>query len=389
MGDSDADLEMLESKAARYRSKGDFDKVIMICKDILNRHADNPAACEYACAQIGDVYLAMRELEPAEEYLKKAMAYDPLNPKYHYLLGFVYSVSRQWDRAIKEFEFYLKKEPDESEYLRGLGWALWSASKKAEGLRYLQRAIGVAPENVNALIDLAAASLGDGAFDEAHKYAEQALKVDPENSLAKKVLNSTERFQGAIPDIRRVGKESQLSVYEMKVRLKGSRPAIWRRFRLSGDTTLYKLHRILQALMGWSDYHLYEFRIGQLRFGEPDPDYSPETRTAKRVRLSDILKAEKARFTYVYDFGDDWQHEIVVERILPSAQKLRHPVCIGGERACPPEDCGGVWGYSRLLKVIRNPRDEEYEETMEWLGGDFDPERFEPDKVNRRLKSMR
>jgi len=145
----------------------------------------------------------------------------------------------------------------------------------------------------------------------------------------------------------------------------------------------------LQELMGWSNYHLYEFQIGKVSFGEPDPDHSLQTRSARRVRLSNVLTKEKAKFTYVYDLGDDWEHEIVVERIFSSAQKLRHAVCLGGERACPPEDCGGIWGYAELLKIIRNPKDEEYEEMMEWLGGEFDAERFEPEEVNRRLKSMR
>lgn len=387
MGDRDAELEMLQSQAAWYRSRGELDKFIICCKEIINRHQDNAAACGYAYASIGDAYLTLRQLDQAEDHLKRAVGYDPLNPKYHYLLGFVYSVSRQWDKAIKEFELSLKKEPDDSEYLRGLGWALWSAGEKAEGLRHLQRAIDVKPENANALIDLAAAHLHDKAFGEALKYAERALEVDPKNRLAREVLNATRRFQGAFNSVRRAAEESQPSVYEMKVRLKGIKPAIWRRFRLSGSASLYKLHLILQAVMGWSDYHLYEFQIGQLRFGEPDPNW--ETRSAKRVRLSDILTKEKARFTYVYDFGDDWEHEVVVEKILPSAEKLVHPICIGGKRACPPEDCGGIGGYSRLLELISNPKDDEYEEMMEWLGGGFDPERFEPDEVNRRLKSMR
>src|SRR3990172_486529 len=115
MGNSDPELETLLSKAARYRSEGDLDKVIMTCKDILKGYPDNAGACGQAYAGMGDAYLVLRELKLAEDYLKKAMGYDPLNPKYHYLLGFVYSVSRQWDRAVKEFEVSVKQEPDESE----------------------------------------------------------------------------------------------------------------------------------------------------------------------------------------------------------------------------------------------------------------------------------
>ena len=141
--------------------------------------------------------------------------------------------------------------------------------------------------------------------------------------------------------------------------------------------------------MGWDDYHLYEFLIGKSRYGELDPDYSPETKSARRVGLNDIFTREMAKFTYIYDFGDYWEHEIVVERISLASQALRHPVCIEGKRACPPEDCGGIWGYTDLLRIIRNPAHEEYERMMEWLGDEFDPKRFDIDGVNRRLIAIR
>jgi len=283
----------------------------------------------------------------------------------------------------------VKQAPEDAEYLRGLGWALWSAGKKAKGLKYLGRAVSFMPDNVNILADLAAAYLRDGRLDRAQEYAERAVKADTKSILAKDVLNATRSFREAVEGVRRLGAENKFTVYEMKVRIKGARPAIWRRFRVSGNITFYKLHRILQEVMGWSDYHLYEFRVGKLLLGEPDPDYSPETKSARRVRLSEILIRETAQFIYIYDFGDYWEHEVTVERILSSDEELRHPVCIDGKRACPPEDCGGIWGYSDLLKIIRNPAHEEYEEMMEWLGGEFDPNQFDIDEVNRRLKAIR
>lgn len=392
MENDEAELEALRSQASACCDKGDFDKAITIYEDIITGYRDNDQTCAYAYASIGDIYLSLRELELAEDYLRKALSYDPLNSKYHYLLGFTYSISSQWDRAIKEFEVSVKQQPKEPEYLRGLGWALWSAGKKAKGLKYLGQAISFAPNNVNILTDLAAAYLRGGDFDRAQEYAERAVKIDPKSTLAKDVLNTTLRFQEGLHAIRRLRRKSGFSiyeVYEMKVRLKGTRPGIWRRFQTSGSITLYKLHRILQVVMGWSDYHLYEFRICKSGYGEPDPDYSPETKSARRVRVSEVLTRGMTKLTYIYDFGDYWEHEIVVERILPAEQHLRHPVCTEGERACPPEDCGGIWGYSHLLKVIRHPRHEEYTEMMEWLGGVFNPEDFDLDRVNRRLKSIR
>ena len=389
MGNDDAKLESLRSEAIGYCDQGDFAKAVTIHKDIVNRYRDNDQACAYSYAAIGDIYLTLRELELAEDYLKKALGYEPLNPKYHYLLGFTYSVSKQWDRAIKEFEASVRQQLQEAEYLRGLGWATWSAGNKRRGLKYLKQAISLAPDNVNILADLAAAHLRDGHLDAAQEYAERAVKADPKSALAKDVLNATRSFREGLRGVQRVMGKEQSTVYEMKVRIKGARPAIWRRFQVSGNITFYKLHRVLQEVIGWSDYHLYEFRVGKLLLGEPDPDYSHETKSARRVRLREIIIREMAKFTYIYDFGDYWEHEITVERIISSNEELRHPVCIEGKRACPPEDCGGIWGYSDLLRIIRNPAHEEYKEMMEWLGGEFDPKRFDIDEVNRRLKVIR
>ena len=386
MEKSENELEALRSEAIAYCNQGEFDKAITIHKDILTRYKDNDQACAYAYASIGDIYLTLRKLGMAKDNLKQALSYEPLNPQFHYLLGFTYSVSNKWDKAIREFELSVKQVPDNPEYLRGLGWAMWHAGKKARGLKYLGRAVSLAPDNANILADLAVACLGDGDFDRAGEYAERAVRANPESDLAKDVLNTTIRFQEASQAVHHSARESRFSIYEMKVKLKGTRPAIWRRFQISGNVTLYKLHRALQEIMGWSDYHLYKFRIGQSVFGEQDPDYAPETISARRVRLSEILPVEMAKFIYIYDFGDYWEHEILVERILPSEHKLRYPVCIKGKRACPPEDCGGVWRYAELLEIIRNPAHEEYREMMEWLGDEFYPAQFDLSSVNRRLK---
>lgn len=389
MENDNAELEALLAEAVEHCSHGDFDKAVTIHKGILTRYKDDDRACAYSYASIGDIYLTQRELKLAEDYLKKALNYEPLSPKYHYLLGFVYSVTCQWDRAVKEFELSVIQEPKEPEYLRGLGWALCSAGKKAKGLKHLGQAVSLAPDNVNILTDLAAAYLRDGHFDRARDYAERAVAADPKSRLARDVLNTTLNFREGVRTVRHILGTSQSTTYQMKVWLKGSRPAIWRRFRVSGDITLYKLHRILQVVMGWSGYHLYEFRVGRSRYGDLDPEYSPETKSARRVRVGKVFTREKSRFTYIYDFGDYWEHEIVLEGILSAEQELRYPVCVEGARACPPEDCGGIWGYSDLLKIIRNPRDEEYGHMTEWVGDEFDPEHFDLDKLNRRLSHIK
>ena len=179
------------------------------------------------------------------------------------------------------------------------------------------------------------------------------------------------------------------SIYQLKVTLKGIRPAIWRRLQVPGDMTLHRLHLILQVVVGWSNSHLYRFDINGAHFGEPDPEYAGygvQMKDAKRAKLSRVAPSEKARFTYEYDFGDSWIHEIRVERISPAESGEQYPVCLAGKRACPPEDCGGIGGYGGLLEAIEDPTHEEHEEMMEWLGGYFDPEQFDVEETNRTLR---
>ncbi len=179
-------------------------------------------------------------------------------------------------------------------------------------------------------------------------------------------------------------------IYQIKVTLKDSEPRIWRRFQVKGNTTLYKLHQILQVVMGWESDHLYEFVIGETHYGELEDDlgFGLEVKDAKRVKLSQVVAGEKTKFTYVYDFGDDWRHEVLIEKILPPEVGVHYPVCIKGKNACPPEDCGGIWGYYDVLEAVQNPNDKEHDELREWLGDDFVPEAFDLNKINRELKSI-
>ena len=178
-------------------------------------------------------------------------------------------------------------------------------------------------------------------------------------------------------------------IYQIKVTLKGSKPLIWRRFQVSGNVNLHRLHLILQAIMGWTNSHLYCFEIQGIQFGEPDPEnesYGLKMKNSHTTRLSKVVSNEKAEFVYEYDFGDSWQHKLLIEKILLAQPGKQYPTCLGGKRACPPEDCGGIWGYAHLLEVIQNPLHEEHEEMMEWLGGQFDPEEFDLQEVNWRLR---
>ncbi len=166
-------------------------------------------------------------------------------------------------------------------------------------------------------------------------------------------------------------------VCQLKVTLRGIRPAIWRRLVVPADTTLTRLHRVLQIAMGWQDSHMHEFRIEGRR---------PAVRSA---RIGDVLTEIGSSLTYTYDLGDGWEHSIVLEKRFSGSDDTEYPVCLDGQQACPPEDCGGVPGYYDLLEVLQNPADERYEEMREWIGEDFDPRAFSVEAVNRQLRSGR
>jgi hypothetical protein len=177
----------------------------------------------------------------------------------------------------------------------------------------------------------------------------------------------------------------------LKITLRGIRPPIWRRVRVSSDATLRVLHLVIQEAMGWYDAHLHEFEVGSRRYGEPSDNEWPgmeRTFSEKNVRLGTLVEQGVKRLRYLYDFGDGWEHEVAIEKVLPLDPDQQYPSLIGGKRACPPEDCGGVPGYYRLLEVLADPSDEEYAELTEWVGGGFDPEHFDAAAVDAVLAPM-
>jgi hypothetical protein len=192
--------------------------------------------------------------------------------------------------------------------------------------------------------------------------------------------------------------------YQFKVILDGVKPPVWRRIQLPGDASFWDLHCAINDAMGWEDMHLHAFQIGDKRNSidigipmEDDMPWSDATMLAGwDVPIANHLNQPGAHCTYLYDFGDDWSHKIVLEAIVPREAKIKYPRCLAGARACPPEDCGGVHGYARLCDILKDPgkTDEEAEELLDWLGSDFDPEAFDACKVKfgsaaRRLKALR
>jgi pRiA4b ORF-3-like protein len=194
-----------------------------------------------------------------------------------------------------------------------------------------------------------------------------------------------DEFAGRSRRSRKKAGSKAPKVYQLKVTLGDFDRPIWRRLLVSGDTTLGDLHWILQLAIGWTHSHLHFFEIGDAQYSDPafdlyeDPD---EFKDEFRARLDRVVGKEGARFLYEYDFGDCWRHEIKVEKILPAVQGEIYPKLVDGERSCPPEDCGGVTGYTNFLEGIGDENHPEHEDLLAWAGGHFDPERFDVEGVN-------
>jgi len=180
--------------------------------------------------------------------------------------------------------------------------------------------------------------------------------------------------------------------FKFRIALEGSEPHIWREFLVHSDITFYRLHHIIQILMGWENYHLYEFTTDSYRIGqqfEEDGFNGPhEVIDAQRIKIGDVLKSKGQKMDYLYDFGDYWQHSLTLEMVIEDL-KLPFPVCCSGELSCPPEDVGGLPGFYDFLKIMSKPKDPEHKELKKWvksklvaIDGKYDPEKFSMEKVN-------
>jgi hypothetical protein len=175
------------------------------------------------------------------------------------------------------------------------------------------------------------------------------------------------------------------TVHRLKVTLRGSRPPIWRRVVVPSNASLGELHDIVQLVMGWNDSHLHLFQIGDTVYGNLRQLEELGDHEERMTRLGQIAPRVKQRFRYQYDFGDSWEHDIVVEAVTPPEPETLYPVCTGGKRRCPPEDCGGIWGYHDFLEAIADPTHPSHAVVRDWWNGPFDAEAFDLDEVNRWL----
>jgi hypothetical protein len=181
-------------------------------------------------------------------------------------------------------------------------------------------------------------------------------------------------------------------VLTLKVALMDSAPEIWRRLEVLSSMTLGDLHYAIQITMGWTNDHLHEFHIGPSIYGPPSPDAALFGRIVideDTVTVGQLLKRKGSKLEYVYDFGDNWEHQVRVEGTAAPEPGVYYPRCIAGEMQCPPEDCGGPYGYYQMLEIIGDPEHDQYEQMREWLQDDFDPEAFDRDAVNTEIHRIK
>jgi hypothetical protein len=183
----------------------------------------------------------------------------------------------------------------------------------------------------------------------------------------------------------------QGAIYQIKVDLRGAEPPIWRRLEVPADITLARLHLVIQVAFGWDNSHLHAFETSKGRFGIADRELGQ--RAGSSVTLAQVAPKARSKILYTYDFGDDWEHDIVVEKVFNPTGTINYPRCTDGSRAAPPDDCGGIWGYARLLDVLEDPSHPDHEDQLEWMGLDdpaeFDPDTFDPAAITTALSRLR
>jgi hypothetical protein len=190
-----------------------------------------------------------------------------------------------------------------------------------------------------------------------------------------------------ISESRAEAKDVEPTIYRLKVTLRGSRPPIWRRVEVRSDITLARFHDVLQLVMGWTNSHLHQFRRGSTYYGPANPDLDMEQQNERRVRLNSVLRKPKDKMVYEYDFGDGWEHDVVLERSTAAPTHAPHVRVTGGRGGCPPEDVGGIGGYYTFLATINDPADPEHTDMLEWCGGAFDPDAFDFEDLNKYFRA--
>jgi tetratricopeptide (TPR) repeat protein len=339
--DNSAELDAIWDEARNQIQSGYQEKAIEIYKDIMLRYAVDPVACEYANAYLSEIYVGLKQFDLAEKHIKKAISYQPEKSVYHYMLGFLFSYRQEWNQAVSEFAMAVAGEPQNAECLRGLGRATYQSGNRVKGLELLHQANKLAPGNVNILTDLAVANLALD-FKESRKYAEQAVAIDPDNSLAQQVLD---KIQVAEEDIRWIVKNSRLGwdrvlkanctktgIYQYKISLNDN-PAIWRIIEIKENQFLSSLHKGIMLAFDRREERTYSFYFSQKKgdrqheFASSVPGTSGTAQLAKSIRIDSIpLYQDKDEiFLYLFDYENKCWHEVELIQRLEKIPRAVYP----------------------------------------------------------------
>jgi hypothetical protein len=183
-------------------------------------------------------------------------------------------------------------------------------------------------------------------------------------------------------------------IIQLKISLTHSKPLIWRQIFVTKDTTFFELHHIIQIVMGWDNYHMFEFDLEGYRIGEVDEDEkgngygSDQILDSMTIKLSDVITQQKDIINYLYDFGDGWRHQIKVEKFHNIDKITEYPTCIDGQMNCPPEDRGGIGSFYHCIDVLKDKKHPDHKEIVQWFNKKYDIEHFDKEKVNRKLKGL-
>ena len=345
------ELQSIWDEAHQHIECGRHDKAVEIYKYLLVRYADDAIAVEYANAYLGDVFLTLHKLDLAEKHIKKAINIKPGNPGYRYILGFVYSHKRQWNEAIPEFEIAVNIEPDNAEYLRGLGWAVNQRGDTAKGIILLEKASRLAPANSNILTDLAVAYLSAVNIDKAREYAERAVRMNPTNPVAQDVMGKVLSFSAgfsqldmAVTTTRK--KPSNYAdthyIHRFKVSLR-DKPDIWRIIDIKGNQMLSSLHKAIFKAFDRFEEHQYSFFLSNKPYETESAYHSQgqdadETRKlATRIRIDSIALYGGPKFLYLFDYGDEWWHEVDLLSVTQRVTRASYPKVVKKQGKSPPQ----------------------------------------------------
>ena len=332
------ELNTIWDEARNHIESGRQDKAIEIYKYVLLRYGSDPTAAEYANAYLADIYLGLSEFDLAEDHIKKAIGLKPENGGYHYILGFVFTYRKQWEKAIAEFKVAVSREPDNDEFVRGLGWATFQNGSRIRGLNLLREANCLDPRNVNILNDLAVAYMGTN-LRRARQYAEQAASIEPGNPVAKDILRQIGVFEEAAADILagtnlrppNFNERPGLTlIFQFRVSVKDD-PGKWRIIEIKHNQLFSTLHRGIASAFGYDEAHSFSFFFNrnnkQNEFAAAPPGISGTAKLAKSIRVDSIFlfKDEGQKFHYLYDYEKKILHEVDLVRVIEKVPRGAYP----------------------------------------------------------------